>query len=71
MALHFEWVPSELNPADHPLRDWSDADVKPAPQFWAHIESAARPHTTDLMALESDSQCPHHYTPYPTPCLQG
>ena len=56
IALHPEWVLNQLNPADHPSRDWSNADVKLAPKFWAHVESAAGPHTIDLMALDSNSQ---------------
>lgn len=34
IALHLEWVLSALNPADQPLREWSDADVMLAPNFW-------------------------------------
>lgn len=71
IALHPEWVLSELNPAGHPSRDWSHADVKLAPKFSAHVESAAGPHTIDLMALDYNSQCPRHYTPYPTPLSKG
>lgn len=56
IALHLEWVPSELNQADHPSRDWSNADVKLALKVWAHVESAAGPHTIDLTTLDSNSR---------------
>ena len=70
-ALHLEWVPSALNPADQSSREWSDADVKLAPKFWEHLESIAGSHSIDLMALDSNSQCHHHYTPYPSPLSTG
>ena len=71
VALHLEWVPSAANPADHPSREWSDADVMLAPKFWKSVESLAGPHSIDLMALDSNSQCVRHYTPSPTPLSTG
>ena len=67
VALHLEWVPSAANPANQPSREWSDSNVKLAPKFWELVISLAGPHSIDLMALDSNSQCHHHYTHYPTP----
>ena len=71
VALQLEWVPSAANPADQASREWSDSDVKLAPKFWELVESLAGPHSIDLMALDSNSQCHRHYTPYPTPLSTG
>ena len=71
IALHVEWVPSALNPADQPSREWSDADVMLAPNFWERVEALAGPHSIDLMALDSNSQCLRHYTPHPTALSTG
>ena len=71
IALHLDWVPSALNPADQPSREWSDADVILAPNFWERVEALAGPHSIDLMALDSNSQCHRHYTPHPTPLSTG
>ena len=35
------------------------------------VESLVGPHSIDLMALDSNSQCHRHYTPYPTPLSTG
>lgn len=71
VALHLKWVLSVANPADQPSREWSDSDVKLAPKFWELEESLAGPHSIDLMALDSNSQCHGHYTPYPTSLSTG
>ena len=35
------------------------------------MEALHRPNTIDLMALDSNSKCPCHYTPVPTPLSTG
>ena len=71
IALSLQWVPSALNPADQPLRMWSDGDVMVSWPSWERIETIAGPHTIDLMALDFNAQCSRHYMPFPTPCSTG
>ena len=58
-------------PRGSPSRERADSDVKLAPKFWELVESLAGPHSIDLLALDSNSQCHRHYTPYPTPLSTG
>ena len=71
MALSIQWIPSASNPADQPSREWSDADAQLAQPLWERVEELHGPHTIDLMALDSNSKCPRHYTPSPSPLSTG
>ena len=71
MALSIQWIPSASNPADQPSREWSDADAQLAQPLWECVEELHGPHTIDLMALDSNSKCPRHYTPSPSPLSTG
>ena len=71
VALHLEWVPSAANPADQPSREWSDSDIKLAPVLGISGISRGPTLPSDLMALDSNSQCHRPYTPCPTPLSTG
>ena len=71
IALSLRWVPSALNPADQPSRAWSDTDVMVSQQMWERIQTNGESHKIDLMALDSNTQCSRHYTPFSTPCSSG
>ncbi len=75
MSMHF--VPSRQNAADLPSRSLSWQDCALSPSAWQKIESWFGPHTTDLMALDSNAKCDQHgrmlkhFTPFPTPLSDG
>ena len=71
MALSIQWIPSASNPVDQPSRKWSDADTQLAQPLWERVEALHGPHTIDLMVLDSNSKCPRHYTPSPSPLSTG
>ena len=76
-SIHTFYVPSERNPADEPLRRFSDLDYTPSPAPWSLAERFVGPHSFYLMAADSNCQKDFrvnplpHYAPWPTPGSDG
>lgn len=75
LRLHF--IPSLSNPADFCSRSLSTLDAKLSSDKWKLVEDRFGPHTSDLMALDSNAMLDNegkplgHFTPFPTPCSAG
>ena len=75
--LHLRYVPTNLNEADFPSRQLSLADSTLAGPSWMLVERLFRPHTVDLMAVDSnamkssDGMSLRHFTPGPSPLSSG
>ena len=53
-ALHLKYIPSNENTADAPSRTLSDIDCSLSEETWARVQARFRPHTFDLMSLDTN-----------------
>ena len=76
-SLDIHYVPSSTNLADFPSRKVSDMDCMLSKRAWWQVEHLFRPHTFDLMSLDSNchhdgtGQCLLYFTPCAAPCSSG
>ncbi|CAG2246538.1 unnamed protein product [Mytilus edulis] len=72
MDLRLVYVSSSRNPADRESRKLRLSDAMLSPMKWKFVEERFGPHTSDLMALDSNAMNDtngnplKHFTPFPT-----
>ena len=77
LDLQLKYVNTKDNPADAPSRSLSKQDARLAGPFWRQVDDIFGPHSSDLMALDSncmvskDGILLRHFTPYQTPTSSG
>ncbi|VDI23480.1 Hypothetical predicted protein [Mytilus galloprovincialis] len=77
MDLRLVYVSSSRNPADRESRKLRLSDAMLSPMKWKFVEERFGPHTSDLMALDSNAMNDtngnplKHFTPFPTVLSDG